>query len=116
MEPIIRGDDYTINIEVTSTDADGVTTAYNITGAKLWFTIKKRQDQEDAGALIQKTVTSHDNAAGGLTHFSLTSAETTLFDLEAYYYDIQMKTAAGKVMTISIGQIKIIYDITRTTT
>ena len=112
MMEIIRGDDHTINLEITKT-VNGVTSAYDLTGAKVWFTIRKNyNDPDDTNYLIQKSTTTHDNASGGLTHLDLSHIDTNVA-IGQYYYDVQIKTAEGKIFTVIKGNMKIVYDVTK---
>lgn len=114
MTPIIRGDDTTINVQITQTDTSGVITPFDITGSKVWFTIKKSQDDQDSAAIFQQPVTTHDNAVAGLTHFTITHTQSGFFALGNYYYDIQIKLTNGTIFTIIRDNVSIVYDITQT--
>lgn len=105
-----RGDDVTINVTVQDSDDNAI----DITGYTFWFTMKKQQDDTDAQAVIQKSVTSHTTPASGLTAFSLSKTDTNIA-VDSYYYDIQMKDASGNVQTLTKGQAKVIQDITQST-
>ena len=65
-------------------------TARALTGATVYFTIKSDAydtDADDSEALISKDVTSHTDAANGLTTISLTDVETSIAPA-TYFYDI----------------------------
>lgn len=70
------------------TDTTGA--AVSLSGATVYFTVKMDEwdtDATDSAALIQKTITAHTDADGGLTEWEITDADT---DLEPgkYYYDV----------------------------
>jgi len=119
----------------------GDTFIANITGlgdisdrAELWFTLKYKLSDTDDEAWVQieegaglirlngedasarqanGVITVTDDAAGNIT---ITLDETETDDLEAragIYYDIQVKTSAGNVSTLSAGSARVTRDVTR---
>lgn len=111
---IIQGDDETIT--VTFKDEDGV--AINITGYTVFFTMKKRpdDDSDDSDAPIKKTVTSHTDPTHGITVVNLTSAETALLEPRRYVYDFQLKDLSNKITSSRYGVLEVIKDVTNRTT
>lgn len=103
---IIRGDD--VSVRLTFTDADDA--VISLVGATVFFTVKKKLDTVDADADISKTITSHTDAAGGITTADLTNDDT---DLEpgTYYYDIQIKKS-GRIQSTRYGVFTVIEDVT----
>ena len=99
---------YTINFA----DSDG--NAINITGWKIYFTVKKVATDADNAALIQKSVTSHTNAAGGISAVTLTNSNTNLPE-GRYAYDIKVIKNDGTNETITSGGFNIVEDITDAT-
>lgn len=72
--------------------------AVPLTGKKVYFTVKSAEsddDLTDSSALIQKTVGSgsHTDAAGGLTAFELTDADTQK-DPGDYFFDVIVEDEA----------------------
>ncbi len=106
---IFRGDDRTILINFT---LKGTSTPFDITGFKLYFTVKNSSKDADTSAIITKTQTSHINAAQGQSSFALSNTDTEI-DPKNYYYDIQAKDASDKIITILKGNFNILADITR---
>jgi len=104
---IIRGDTtvYTVSFK------DG-STAVNITGHTVFFTVKRRITDTDTNALISKTVTTHSNAAGGITQVALSPTETTVAT-GTHVYDLQLKDAAGNIFSSHQGTCKVLADVTR---
>lgn len=83
---------------------DGSGVAVPLTGKTLTITAKKSLEDADAKAVFQKTITSHTNAAGGVTTVSLTSADTaTLGNL---WIDAVL-TGGGDVKTLFVGSLTI---------
>jgi hypothetical protein len=109
---VYRGDN--LNLQVTFTDADGV--SISLVGATVFFTVKPRHSDaiDDSDAVIRKVNTSHTDAAGGITTFSLTTAETLL--IGDYKFDIQYKNASGQIATVTDGTIRFKADVTRKNT
>lgn len=52
--------------------------AMDITGATIWFTLKKSRNDTDAQAVLQKELTSHSDPTHGITTMSLTSTDTNI--------------------------------------
>lgn len=104
-----RGD--TGRLDVTVKQADG--TAYNLTGATLFLTVKNALTDADSAAVIRKEVTSHDNAAGGLSHFSIVTADNAT--AATRFYDVQLKDSSNAVYTLFGGLWKVLADVTTRT-
>jgi hypothetical protein len=83
-------------------DSAGV--AVPLTGKTLTVTAKKSLEDTDAEAVFQKVVTSHSNAAGGVTSVSLTSANTA--SLGNLWIDAVL-TGGGDVRTLFVGSLTI---------
>jgi hypothetical protein len=107
------GDDYDHDFTL---QRDGV--VFNLTGAKIWFTVKEASVEADAAAKLQldsatpADVEITDAAAGEFTvHFQ----QDATTDLEGKWdYDIQVLTAAGEVITWARGKIEFLENLTRT--
>lgn len=111
-----RGDTALFPFAVT--DSAG---AYNIAGASFWFTAKKTPCDADVSAVFQKTLADGitvTNAAAGLGQVELAEADTNTLPCSRTIltYDLQMKTAAGKVYTLAYGKLTVNPDVTVTTT
>ena len=94
-------------LDVTVTQADG--TAYDITGATLFLTVKNA----DSAAAIRKEVTAHDDATAGESHFDLLTTDNATSATR--YYDVQLKTSDNKVYTLFGGLWKVLADVTTRT-
>lgn len=88
----------TVNISLSFTDID-------LTGATVYFTVKPAIDADatDVAALIKKDITSHTDAANGLTAIALAPTDTDIAPGE-YGYDIKLKKATGEQSTVEIGK------------
>jgi hypothetical protein len=113
------GDSYDHNFTVTRGGS-----ALDLSGAKLWFTIKEDSTQEDADAKLQLTsddtaeIEVTDAVAGEFTvKFRGTGLKSTE-DLEGTWeYDLQAKLGdvAGTILTLAYGDIEFLKNITRAT-
>lgn len=114
---IVIGDDFRIQRTY-----EGLPTGVVIDTA--WLTIKKKESDLDAAALIQKEITTSATSSGEITDEDTTGANLAMyFDLTdtetltakagiAYLYDIQVKTAGGAIHTLERGTITFIKQIT----
>lgn len=98
-------------LDVTVKESDG--TAYDLTGATLFLTVKNALTDADSAAVVRKEVTSHDNAAGGLSHFDLLTSDNATAGTR--YYDVQLKTSDAKIYTLFGGLWKVLADVTART-
>lgn len=114
---------------VVGDDIDIVRTITNVPEAdalvKAWFTVKVRESDPDVSAIFQKTITASyvagqgeitddgsSDQTGGVT-FELTNADTLLMVGDtSYFYDLQVKTANGKIYTPEKGNITLRKQIT----
>lgn len=104
-----RGD--TGRLDVTVTDADGE--PYSIAGGTLFLTVKTALSVADASVTLRKEVTSHDNAAGGVSHFDLSTSDNATAG--TFYYDVQLKTSDAKIYTLFGGVWRVLADVTTRT-
>ena len=105
---LIRGDtktyDFTFYLDTAQT------TPLNLTGAKVWFTIKRDYQAKDADALVDKQLTIT-NAALGKATVKLSQTDTAL-SLGTYYYDVQYVSLGDlEVKTVIKGKIQVQYDV-----
>lgn len=98
-----RKNSQTYNITVTSGGS-----AQDITGWTLYFTLKPKADAktDDSTAVITKTVTSHDDAANGLTSFTLSESDTDI-SYGDYIYDIKLSNGSSIDQTVMYGTFTI---------
>lgn len=127
---ILRGDSW----EASITDLGNVSDM-----SKLWFTVKRRHADADAGAIIQVLLTDPADPGDGLQYLngaagtaalaSITVDDAVAGDItieidetataelapQAAYYDIQVLRTTGDVNTLTIGRADINADVTRAT-
>lgn len=104
---IIKRDDS--DFELTFTDVDGE--AIDLTGATVFFTVKRNKTDADADAVIAKSITSFDDPETGVAILQLSKTETNISP-RSYYFDIQLKQSNGKVTSIQAGRFIVRQDIT----
>jgi hypothetical protein len=104
-----RGDDF--STQLIFRDADGV--AINITGWKIFFTVKKNATDTDAMAVISVTIDPTDPTNG----VALVIVSHTVTDalLGLYYYDFKFRKTDLTIQTIVSGGITFERNITRRT-
>ena len=104
-----RGDDFSTNLVFR--DADGA--VVDITGWKIFFTVKKHRDAADSTASIAVTIDPTDPTNG----VALVVVSHTITDLltGTFYYDFKFKKADGTIQTIVSGGITFERNITRRT-
>jgi len=107
-------------LSVSAAYEDG--SATDLTGAKMWFTVKQRSSDPDANALISKKNTA---AGGGDSEIRVTDAaagraevyivpdDTENMDPGIYVYDVQVTLADGKTYTIVRDRITLKEDVTK---
>jgi hypothetical protein len=108
-QTIVRGDsvNWTVTVKNEVTRA-----AYNITGARVFFTIKDLIADLDISSVFKKSWTSHFDPTHGKTYLTMTPAQTAVLLPKDYLYDIQIKTAGGDVYTVAKGTITVEGDVT----
>jgi len=104
-----RGDTQTYRLELKQ--ADG--TPLSLVGSAIWFTLKSNINLPDESAAIQKKITTHIDAANGITEVVLSASETDTLNICKYYYDFQLVTSANKVKTLLAGTVTVLQDVSR---
>jgi hypothetical protein len=114
IKDIIRGDTRTMPITFYSNSVP-----LDISGAKVFFTMKKRLDMPDDEANIQviKTSEQHNDPTNGKTTITLTPVMTSQLVPGKYYYDFQIVFPDGSVKTYpkKIGTVNVLFDVTMRT-
>jgi hypothetical protein len=104
-----RGDSGRLDVTVTQSDG----TAYNLTGATLFLTVKNALTDADSAAVIRKEVTVHDDATEGESHFDLLTTDNATNGRR--FYDVQLKDSAAKIFTLFGGLWTVTQDVTTRT-
>lgn len=100
----VRGD--TLYFLIKILDSNGQ--PQNLNNYKIFFTMKPSLNLNDDDPSVIKI---DEEITGDVTEYLL-QVDTSNVEAKTYYYDIQIKTALGQVMTILMGQIKFIPDVT----
>lgn len=107
----IRGD--TRVILINCIQSDGVT-PINLTGGKIYFTVNaSNAPVDDTSAAFQKTTTTHIAPTLGQTSVTVTNADTQAMAPGTYYYDVQLKDAAGNITSLKQDVFIVNADIGR---
>ena len=80
----------------------------------MFFTVKRSMeslDETDADALISKTVTVHTDPTNGITVVPVEAADTNL-PLGVYFYDVKVKTDAGRIFAVVRGKFNVVWRVT----
>lgn len=83
--------------------------AASLVGATIFFTVKAKEfdaDITDANAVIKKDVTSHTDAAAGLSAIALTPTDTNITP-GAYFYDLRVKDSLGAIYKTDEGKVQV---------
>lgn len=115
---VIRGDDERLDLAFKLAPNG---TVVNLTGHQgIWFTAKRFSSDPDSDAVFQKSTGAGtiivDDAVNGLAHVVINAADTDGVEPTSLYYDCQFKDSLGKIRTAALGQLKVVADVTRTTT
>lgn len=97
---IFRGTSYPV--VYNHTDSTGA--SQSLVGKTLYFTVKTDVDDDsadDSTALIKKTVTDHTDAAGGISGFLMTDADTYI-EPGKYHFDFIVEYATGEAEPPSV--------------
>lgn len=110
IEPIVMGDDFTVERTYTSVPVGGTIT-------KAWFTVKASDRALDVDALMQLDITTALTANGQITDddttdgiiamvFKLPRAKTILATPSLQYgYDVQVLASDGLIHTMELGTV-----------
>lgn len=115
-----RGDDREIVVEVAYTEdfpAVGIASGdpYPLTGATVWFTA-----ESSVGAISKRSGSgieiSGSEAAENVATITIDAADTdALTGRTVYAWDIQIRSAGGKIWTVADGRLTVVPDVTRET-
>lgn len=106
-----RGDTRTLSFTITENGS-----AKNITGATIYFTVRNKLDDatSDSDAVLQKSQSSHSDAANGLSSITINPSDTNTLTPKSYVYDISLIESGGAVTSSDTGTFVLERDVTRT--
>lgn len=90
----------------------------DLTGASIWFTMKRRYKDADSLALVQKTVGAGitvPTPANGVANLSLAPADTVALEPGLYHYDVKVKEGTGRETVIVRGKFNLLPAATKST-
>lgn len=105
---LYRGDTLTLSLSFKDSAGDPL----DITGWKLYLTIKKNITDTDDDAVVSMEEDTHSDPTGGITSFKVPAADTHDL-LGRHYYDIQVKRPNGDISTIVNSTMIFLEDVTR---
>lgn len=108
---VIRGDDHVL--KCTFKDENGV--AIDITGYKIYFTVKRRLTDSDANALIAVDATVHTLPDEGKTDLTISASDNNIPE-GTYYFDFHWKDPSDKVLHTERGIYNVIESVGKRTT
>lgn len=111
LDPLVRGDDWNIKFQVTSGGFP-----VDITGFSYKMTLKAKKEDPDPGAVqLSGSSLVPAEAQEGVLFMKAARAATDSITPGNYNYDLQQIDAQGYVKTLLIGKVRVVADITRTT-
>ena len=109
LEDFYRGDTQIYKLILKDPNGNPI----DLTGAAIWFTMKRNPNDPDANAVVQKKVTNHIDPTNGVTEVRLEASDTANIQPATYFFDFQYVSASGEVRTLLAGKVKVLMDITR---
>ena len=108
-----RGDTWTLKFTVKDSDGNAV----DITGNSYWMTLKSSATAEDssADAQIGPIGSGSPESTSGIIYMTFSSTLTETLSPGTYNYDLQEVDSSSNITTLLIGKVKVVRDITRTT-
>lgn len=116
IESFARGDTRKFRFEFMDTSTPPI--PIDITGWKMFFTMKTDPKLSDAQAIVQiKTIAGDDvldDPVNGIMHITLDSVNSALLSVQSYFYDFQSIVPGNPpiVTTEESGKVKILQDVT----
>jgi hypothetical protein len=110
---IQKANPYNATITVTNVSTGA---PYDLTGKTVFFTVKKKDDEEadDSKAIIQKTITVHTSPTLGITTLSLAATDTNV-PLDNYIWDLRVYQAGLVQMNTARAPCEVVNIVTKRT-
>lgn len=109
LENFYRGDARLVKMSFKKKDG----TPIDITGWKVYLTMKASLADADEDAALQKIQIVHTDAVNGLTEILINSEESAALQPRIYYCDVQLTDTVGNNFTVFNGKITVRRDITQ---
>ena len=104
---MVKGDTWSKQFTVKINDV-----VEDITGSTFYFTIKEDAEDTDADAVFQEVITSLTDPTNGIFDISISSTDSSKFDVATFVYDLAWKNSTGTVKTLIKGKFKAKQDVT----
>ena len=92
---------------LTLTFVDSAGDAVNLTGDTVDFKIAKSLSKSDGTAIYSTSVTSHTNAAGGITTVTISEDLTKAFPVGVFLWQTRIIDSGGAVSSSDVGVCRI---------
>ncbi len=113
---ITRGDTKRFDLTVTD-ELTGA--AIDLTGATMWFTVKRSRSEPDSVKQFQKTtsdgITIASGSSGTATLIIAPADSASMDPARLYVWDLQIKSSTGAIYTVDSGPLAVLGDVTRAT-
>jgi hypothetical protein len=115
-----RGDSAAFEVEVTRyNEITRLDEPVNLTGAKAWFTVKRRRTDLDVDAIVQRNSVVNPSEIQitpleGLITIQMLPTDTQDITERWLRYDVQIKELSGAITTVQAGSLELIKDTTIT--
>lgn len=112
---VVQGETYVFDVHAVRDEVP-----VDLTGAKVWFTMKKNRRDVDASALVQHDSSDSSqqvriiNAVSGVIRVKLVPTDTVNLAPSYYPYDVQVKEADGTVTKLERGFVELSRTSTKT--
>jgi hypothetical protein len=120
---IVRGDTFLFTITCTRPDSNGVAQLVDLTGSKIFFTLKYAKADADPGFLQRTSPLSggfginilDQTSFKGQAQVILAPADTSALtgDITTFYYDVEVVEANGRVSTVLEDTANVLADVTK---
>ena len=102
----VKGDTFNLDIQILNDSGDVI----DLTGATVFFTVKRNLQDTDAQALISKTITSHSSPSTGETSITFTSTDVDY--VGEFYYDVKIKDVSNKITSVFKDKFILVEHVT----
>jgi len=109
--PLIIGDSYSLQITLQNSDE----TAFDLTDYTITFTAKYMYEDADVDSIIQKVGAIVGDPTAGVFSISIANDDVDSYNIVRGYYDIQLQDG-DSVVTVLVGEIEWLQDVTKTVT
>ena len=102
----VKGDTFNLDIQILNDAGEAI----DLTGATVFFTVKRNLQDTDSLALISKTITSHSNPTNGETSITFTSTDVEY--IGEFYDDVKIKDVSNKITSVFKDKFILVEHVT----